>query len=52
MLITAQLIKAHYLGEGENSKTLQEILTYHSKKLETTWTKDALLNFGVTEGHK
>ncbi|SDF26415.1 site-specific integrase [Cellulophaga baltica] len=50
-LITAELLKAHYLGEGENSKTLQEILTYHRKKIETTLTKGTLRNFGVTEGY-
>tara|TARA_R110000868_G_scaffold381683_2_gene648079 strand:+ start:191 stop:1438 length:1248 start_codon:yes stop_codon:yes gene_type:complete len=50
-LITAELLKAHYHGEGENSKTLQEILTYHRKKIETTLTKGTLRNFGVTEGY-
>jgi len=50
-LITAELVKANYLGEGENSKTLQEILEYHRKKIETTLTTGTLRNFGVTEGY-
>lgn len=29
-LITAKLIKANYIGEGGNSKTLQNLLKYHN----------------------
>jgi len=33
-LITAQLIKANFLGEGENNKSLNEIIGYHSNKIQ------------------
>ncbi len=35
-LITAELIKAEYLGENGNSKTLQNLLEYHTQKTEKT----------------
>ena len=50
-LITAKLLKVTYLGEGEQSKTLQDILKYHRKKIEATLTKGTLRNFSVTEGY-
>lgn len=33
-LITAQLIKAKFNGEDDNSRTLQEILKYHNRKIK------------------
>lgn len=50
-LITAKLIKANYLGEGENSKTLQNLLEYHSKKTKGTLAIGTIRNFRVTEGY-
>ncbi|WP_282081278.1 site-specific integrase [Aquimarina algiphila] len=50
-LITAKLIKANYLGEGENSKTLQNLLQYHKNKTEKTLAKGTIRNFEVTEGY-
>lgn len=50
-LITAQLIKATYLGENENSKTLQHLINYHSKKIEKTLSAGTIRNFGVTENY-
>ena len=50
-LITAKLIKANYLGEGGNSKTLQNLLEYHNNKTQKTLAKGTLRNFGVTEGY-
>ncbi|MFI1771031.1 site-specific integrase [Thalassobellus citreus] len=50
-LITAKLIKANYLGEGEKTKTLQNLLEYHSKKTEKTLAIGTLRNFGVTQGY-
>ena len=38
-LITAKLIKAHYTGENEQSKSLQNLIAYHSKKIENTLAK-------------
>ncbi|MBS9461653.1 site-specific integrase [Flagellimonas sp. 389] len=50
-LITAELIKAEYLGESDNSKTLQNLLEYHNKKTEKTLAVGTLRNFRVTEGY-
>ena len=50
-LVTADLIKSRYLSEGENTKTLQELLEYHSKKIERTLAKGSIRNFGVTENY-
>ena len=48
-LITAKLIKEIYLGEDENSKTLQNILEYHTSKTQNTFASGTVRNFGVTE---
>lgn len=48
-LITAQLIKAAYLGEDETHKSLKEIITYHSNKIKNTLTPGTIRNFGITE---
>lgn len=50
-LITAQLIKAKYNGEDDNSKTLQEILVYHNKKIEKTLAPGTIRNFGISENY-
>ena len=50
-LITAELIKAEYLGENGNSKTLQNLLEYHTQKTEKTLAIGTLRNFGVTQGY-
>lgn len=44
-LITAKLIKAIYLGEDENSKTLQNLLDYHSRKIENTLASGTIRNY-------
>ncbi len=50
-LITSQLLKAIFLGEGEQAKTLQNLLDYHRRKIETTLAKGTIRNFGVTESY-
>ncbi len=50
-LITAKLIKENFLGEGESSKTLQNLLEYHANKTESTFAKGTIRNFGVTKGY-
>jgi len=50
-LITAQLIKSNFLGEGENHKTLNEIIGYHSSKMKTTFAKGTIINYGITENY-
>jgi integrase/recombinase XerD len=48
-LITADLIKAKFLGEDDASKSLQEILGYHNRKIENTLAPGTIRNFGITE---
>lgn len=50
-MITAQIIKARFLGDDEKSKSLLDLIQYHSKKIENTLTKGTLKNFGVTESY-
>lgn len=50
-LITAQLIKANYNGEDENTKSLQDLIKYHGKKIENTLAKGSIRNFGITENY-
>lgn len=50
-LITAQLIKANYNGEDENTKSLQDLIKYHSKKIENTLAKGSIRNFSITENY-
>lgn len=50
-LITAQLIKSNFLGEGENNKTLNEIIDYHSNKIKNTLSPGTIRNFGITENY-
>jgi site-specific recombinase XerD len=49
--ITAKLVKALFLGDDENSKTLQELIRYHSRKIESTLAPGTIRNFGITEGY-
>jgi integrase/recombinase XerD len=49
--VTAQLIKAVFLGEDENSKTLQDLIKYHSRKIESTLATGTIRNFSITEGY-
>lgn len=51
VLITADLIKANYNGEGEQSKTLVNLIEYHSQKIRHTHAKGSIRNFGVTESY-
>lgn len=50
-LITAKLIKAYYTGQNEQSKTLSNLIEYHSKKIENTLAKGSIRNFKVTENY-
>lgn len=50
-LITAQLIKASYGGELETSKTLKELIDYHTRKIESTLAPGTIINFGITENY-
>lgn len=50
-LITAKLIKSTFLGEGENSKSLNDLIEYHSSKIEGTFAAGTIRNYEVTEGY-
>ncbi|WP_203293900.1 site-specific integrase [Luteirhabdus pelagi] len=50
-LITAQKIKASYFGEDESSRTLLELIEYHSKKIEKTHASGSIRNFAVSENY-
>ncbi|MHB1197856.1 MAG: phage integrase SAM-like domain-containing protein, partial [Lutibacter sp.] len=50
-LITAQLIKSTFLGEGENHKTLKNLIEYHSNKIKNTLAPGTIRNFGITENY-
>lgn len=50
-LVTSELVKAIYLGEDDNSKTLLELIEYHSKKIENTLAAGSIRNFGITENY-
>lgn len=50
-LITAQKIKSLYCGDNQNSRTLSELIEYHSKKIENTHAAGSIRNFAVTEGY-
>ncbi|HUH27114.1 site-specific integrase [Gelidibacter sp.] len=51
-LITAQLVKAHYTGGGEDQgKSLFDIINYHKVKTTNTLAKGSIRLFGVTESH-
>lgn len=47
--ISAQLIKATYLGEDENSKSLQDLIDYHSRKINNTHAEGSIRNYRVSE---
>lgn len=49
--VTAELLKANFLGEGPKDKTLLDILEYHSQKIEKTLTTGTVRNFKVTENY-
>ncbi|HET8808833.1 MAG TPA: site-specific integrase [Flavobacteriaceae bacterium] len=50
-LVTAKLIKAKFLGEDKKSKTLLELIDYHSKKIEGTLASGSIRNFDVSVGY-
>ncbi len=49
--ITAECLKANFLGEGSKGKTLIEILEYHRQKIEGTLASGSVRNFKVTENY-
>lgn len=49
--VTSKAIKNLFLNESSNSHTLQELVTYHSEKIENTHAIGSIRNFGVTIGY-
>ena len=49
--ITVQLVKSAYLGEGENSRTLLQLINYHTNKTKNTLAPGTIRNFQVTTGY-
>ncbi|MCG9971658.1 hypothetical protein [Christiangramia crocea] len=47
-LITAQKIKASYLGLDEDHKTLNEIVQYHNEKMKGSLKWGTLKNYYIT----
>lgn len=47
--ITAELLKANFLGEGPGDKSLIDIIEYHRQKIEGTLAQGSVRNFKVTE---
>lgn len=48
-LITAQAIKARYLGQDEQNKTLTELVTYHNKNMTSVLKPGTMKNYYSTE---
>lgn len=50
-LITSQKIKSVYCGDNQSSRTLIELIDYHTRKIENTHAAGSIRNFAVTEGY-
>lgn len=50
-MITAQIIKAAFNNDDEKSKSLLDLIEYHSKKIANTLAVGSIKNFGVTENY-
>lgn len=48
-LISATLIKSHFTGEFQNTRSLQNLLNYHENKIKSSLTAGTVRNFGVTQ---
>ena len=47
--VTAQAIKARYLGEDEQHKTLNQLVSYHNKNMVSVLKPGTLKNYYTTE---
>ncbi len=50
-LVTAKIIKAKFIGDDEKSKSLLELIEYHSKKIANTLAVGSIRNFNITENY-
>tara|TARA_R110002020_G_scaffold293535_5_gene509220 strand:- start:155033 stop:156301 length:1269 start_codon:yes stop_codon:yes gene_type:complete len=49
--LTAQMVKDYFMGDDKSTKTLIELIEYHSKKIDGTLAAGTIRNFGITEGY-
>ncbi len=47
-LVTASLIKAIFLGENEDNKSLKDAIEYHAGKIKNTLAAGTVRNFAIT----
>ncbi len=50
-LLTTQMVKDYFMGDDKSTKTLMELIEYHSKKIEGNLALGTIRNFGITEGY-
>ncbi|MEH6657592.1 site-specific integrase [Leeuwenhoekiella marinoflava] len=50
-LLTAQMVKSYFMGDDKSTKTLIELIEYHSKKIKGTLAPGTIRNFRITEGY-
>lgn len=50
-VITSKAIKDRFLKDDQQSHSLQELIAYHTEKIERTLTAGTIRNFGVTENY-
>ncbi len=50
-VITSKAIKERFLKDDQQSHSLQELIAYHTKKIERILTPGTIRNFGVTENY-
>lgn len=48
-VVSADAIKARYLGEDDNRKTLRELIAYHNISMKTVLKHGTMKNYGTTE---
>lgn len=48
-IVTSNTIKSRYLGEDDNHKTLNELMTYHNTKMVTVLKHGTMKNYYTTE---
>jgi site-specific recombinase XerD len=47
-LLTAKMIKDKFLGQDEDSKTLQELFEYHKRKIDNSLAEGTIRNFSIS----
>lgn len=50
-VLTAQMIKDYFMGDDKSTKTLVQLIDYHSEKIKGTLAKGTIRNFQITENY-